>query len=408
MGAHRYRLPLALVAGAAAAAVATLLLRPRGADLDPLMVEPTAYFSAAELVRADAYAGPQRLIGLAGIVLSGGTLAILALRPPRALGALLERAAARPLLAGAAFGAGLTLVLTAVGLPLSLIAHERAVAAGLSTQELAAWLGDLGKATAIGMAEGAGAGFGVVLLLRRCGELWWLAGAAATVALAIVFTFAAPVVLEPRFNSFDRLPEGSLRSSVLDLAKRAGVTVGEVYEVDASRRTTAVNAYVGGLGPTKRVVLYDTLLNGFDPPQVESVVAHELAHVEADDVWRGILWLAIVALPATFLVDALARRISPAGPARPVAWLPALTLSAAVVSFLLGIPSGALSRAVERHADARAIALTGNPRALIQLQRRLALTNLSDPDPPPLLQTLFGSHPTTVERIGAALAAERR
>ena len=113
-----------------------------------------------------------------------------------------------------------------------------------------------------------------------------------------MIVYPSPVVIDPVFNKFDELPQGELRSEVLELAERAGVDVGEVYRVDASRRTTGANAYVAGLGHTKRVVLYDNLIEDFTPDEVRSVVAHELAHVKHDDVPRGLLWLALVAPPA--------------------------------------------------------------------------------------------------------------
>jgi len=413
MSAHRYRLPLALVAGAAAAAVATLVLRPRGVDIEPLVVEAQAYFSPAELARAEAFSGPQRVIGLAQIALTGAALAALALRPPRSVRGWIRAAERRPVPGGAAVGAGVSIGIGLVSLPLTLLARQRASAVGLSTQSLDDWFLDLGKMSAIGVVEGAVAGAGVVLLIRRLGTRWWVGGGLAAIALAVLFTYAAPVILEPRFNDFDPLPPGDLRQSVLDLAERAGVSVGEVYEVDASRRTTAANAYVGGLGPTKRVVLYDTLLDQFEPAEVRSVVAHELAHVEHQDVPRGLIWLALLALPAAYLIDLLARRLARVGgfgagdSLGPVGRLPSLALSMALVGFAIGIPSSFLSRAVERSADRRAIELTGEPTALIELQRRLSVTNVSDPDPPALLHALFGSHPTTLERIGAARAAEK-
>jgi STE24 endopeptidase len=218
------------------------------------------------------------------------------------------------------------------------------------------------------------------------------------------------VVLDPLFNRFERLPDGPLRTSVLELAERAEVDVGEVYRVDASRRTTASNAYVGGLGETKRVVLYDNLIDEFPEDQVRSVVAHELAHVKNQDVPKGLLWLAIVALPAMLLAQRLTERIDRhggrrAGVVRGVpAALPALALSVALVSFFVQIAGNWLSRQVEARADAFALELTEEPAAFVGLQRSLALRNVSDPDPPEVLHELFGTHPTTVERIGSGLA----
>src|SRR4029453_814406 len=119
---------------------------------------------------------------------------------------------------------------------------------------------------------------------------WWIGGAVGVVGIAALFTYVAPVVLDPVFNKFEPLEQGPLRSDVLELADRSGVDVGEVYRVDASRRTTGVNAYVNGIGHTKRVVLYDNLIDRFSRDQIDSIVAHELGHVHHRDVPRGLLW----------------------------------------------------------------------------------------------------------------------
>ena len=114
------------------------------------------------------------------------------------------------------------------------------------------------------------------------------------VGFGVVTTYLTPIVLDPLFNKFTPLPAGATRSTVLSLAREAGVDVGQVYEMDASRRTTAANAYVTGLGHTKRVVLYDNLVKDFTPPEMRMVVAHELGHVHHHDT-RTAVWLAIVA-----------------------------------------------------------------------------------------------------------------
>lgn len=424
MLAHRYRLPVAVVAAIAAAGIATLLLRPRSGMIEAAAVPPTAYFSPEQLERAEEFNGPQRLIGLGGLALSGVTLALLALRPPRPFRRLVARVEGRPLAGGAAMGASIVVVLALVTLPLGAAAHQRAVEVGLSTQSAGAWLLDRAKSTGVAaVLSGAGALIAVALI-RRFPRGWWAPAGVATVLASAALVYAAPVVLDPIFNRFEPLPEGPLRARVLDLADRAGVDVGEVYRVDASRRTTGANAYVGGLGETKRVVLYDNLIEELPRDQVESVVAHELGHVTYRDVPRGLLWLAIVALPGMLLVQRLTERIesrgSPArtGPtfARPrrarealtgvsgtPAVIPALALSLAVVSFAGQIAGNVLSRQVEARADAFALELTGEPAALVALQRSLAVRNVSDPDPPELLHDLFGTHPTTVERIGLGL-----
>ena len=387
-----YRLPVAAFAAVVAATAATLLLRPRGGLIEPAAVEVTAYFSPAELDRAEDFRGPQRLLGLAGLCLSGATLALIALRLPR------ERLRGRPVRGAAATGAAIALVLVTVNLPLDAVRHHRAADVGLSTQDWGPWLVDVAKAGGIGALFAAAGAAGAVALWRRFGERWWIPASAAVVAVSAAFVYASPLVLEPLFNDFDELPAGELRADVIELAERSGVDVGEVYRMDASRRTTGANAYVAGLGDTKRVVLYDNLIEDFTPAEVRSVVAHELAHVKYDDVPRGLLFLALIAPPGMLLVQRIAERLAPG--ARGADLVPALALALAAVSFAGQVAGSQVSRGVEARADAFALRQTEDPEAFISLERRLATQNVSDPDPPELLHTLFGTHPTTLERIG--------
>jgi STE24 endopeptidase len=299
--------------------------------------------------------------------------------------------------------------LVVVALPVAAVRHARAEDYGLSTQSWGPWAGDLAKAVAIEAVLAAGGAAILVGLMRRF-RRWWLPASGVVVVLSAVFLWLAPVVLEPVFNKFTPLPEGRLRAEVLELAERSGVEVGEVYRVDASRRTTGANAYVGGLGPTKRVVLYDNLIDDYSPAEVRSVVAHELAHVKHSDVPKGLLWVAIVAPAGLLLIQRLTERWAPDAE-RPTAMaLPAAALAIGLVSFGLGIAGNGVSRRVEARADAYALRLTQDPTGFIALERRLARSNLSDPDPPGVLVALFATHPPAVERIGFALtyARERR
>jgi STE24 endopeptidase len=399
MLAHRYRLPLALVVAAIAAGAATVLLRPRTGVITPATASAGDYFNPEQLDKARDFRGPQRTILLASLALEGAVLVLLVARPPRAL-ARLDR---RPLAGVAAAGAALSIGLTAIGLPLSVVSEQRSRDVGLSTQSWGPWAGDVAKSTAIGAVMAAGGAVIAVGLIRRFPRNWWLPGSAAIVGLSALLVFASPVVIDPLFNKFEPLPEGKLRSEVLDLARRADVDVGQVYRVDASRRTTATNAYVWGIGKTKRVVIYDTLIRSYPDDQVRSVVAHELSHVVHNDVPRGLLWLAIVAPAGTLLVKELAERLNRGRPLGTAAALPTLALSVAIVSTVLGSASNVLSRQVEARADTYALNLTGDPAAFIGLTRSLALTNLADPSTPRAFQLVFGTHPTTLQRIGAGL-----
>ena len=242
--------------------------------------------------------------------------------------------------------------------------------------------------------------------MRRFPRHWWAPASVAVVGIGVVMTYAGPVVLDPVFNKFTPLPAGQTRSDVLELAGEAGIDVGEVYSVDASRRTTAANAYVNGLGHTKRVVLYDTLLEDFTRDEVRLVVAHELAHVKHRDVPRGLLFLALIAPAALFAAQRASERMAGGRAGTPAA-LPAVALSIGLVSFGVTAVSNQLSRAVERRADQFSLELTDAPEPFISFERRIAVKNVADPDPPRLMTALFATHPPTIERIGAAKTFER-
>jgi STE24 endopeptidase len=400
---RRSRLPLAFVVAVAAAAVATFLLRPRSGLIEPAPVEVQHYFTSDQLERAEDFRSLQRVLALAGLGIGIAVLASLAWRPPRGF---LRRLEARPLLGGAAAGAGISVLLLVAELPVRAWIRQRALDVGLSTQSWPDWAVDVLKGAGIGAVTAAIGGLVAIALIRRFPRNWWAPGAVLVVAYGVVTIWLYPIVIDPLFNRFDRLPAGPLRSEVLQLAERAGVDVGEVYRVDASRRTTAANAYVIGLGHTKRVVIYDNLIDDFPRGELRVVVAHELGHQKHNDLLRGLAWLALVAPAGTFLVQALSERLNRGGPLGTPAALPAIALAVALVGLGFGCASNALSRQVEGRADAFALELTRDPQDFIDFERRITVKNVADPDPPELLHLLFDTHPTTVERLGYGVAFE--
>jgi STE24 endopeptidase len=397
-------LPIALVAAVVVAEAAVLVLRPRDLGPAPLPVEARAYFSSGQLEKAEAFRSGQLWLYGATLLIEAGVLILVVRRPPERL----RRAGRRhPVLAGAAAAAALSVAVGLAPLPVSAIAQERARDVGLVTQSWLGWAGDVAKSQAIGALFAAGGGALLIVGMRRFGRRWWIPGAAVVVAFGVIITYAGPVVLDPLFNTFKKLPAGQTRSDVLELARRAGVDVGQVYEIDASRRTSAANAYVNGIGHTKRVVLYDNLLKDFTPAELRLVVAHELGHVRHRDVPRGLLYLLIVTPFGMFAVARLGERLAPRDSlGLPVA-LPGVLLAIALVSTVIQMESNQLSRAVERSADGFALKLTREPDTQIAFQRKIAVKNVSDPDPPGWITFLLGTHPPTIERIGQAAAAAK-
>ena len=303
---------------------------------------------------------------------------------------------------------------TLVRLPLSCWrgwAHERRW--GFSTQTLGAWLWDRAKGLVIGALL---TGLGLVLLLGaiRAWPSWWPVVAAPGAALlALVLSLLAPLLFERLFNRFWPLPDPELAEELRELSVRAGVPVRTLLVADASRRTRKHNAYVSGLGPTRRLVLYDTLLEDAPRGELRGVVAHELGHRRFRHVAAGTA-LAMAGAAAAVLIlwlvlswQGLLDAAGATGPGDPRV-VPLVQL----VLYLLEL--GALpfetwlSRRWERAADRFAVDLTRDGAAIEAMHRRLALANLADLDPPPLLYALLFTHPTPPERIAAARARMAR
>jgi STE24 endopeptidase len=283
---------------------------------------------------------------------------------------------------------------------------------GLSTQTWSAWTVDLLKGYAVAAILGAVVLLGFFGVTRLWPRWWWAVAAAGAAGLMVLFSFVFPVLIEPIFNKFTPMEDGALRTSLIDLAARDGVPVRDVLVADASRRTTALNAYVSGLGPTRRIVVYDTLLREAPPEQVVAVVAHELGHAKRGDVLTGTLIGALGAAAgvcALFLLGSWAGLLRRAG-VDSIVDPRALALLAAVVTLagLVSLPlQNALTRRIEARADQHALQLTNDPSTVEKMEERLATTNLADVDPPRWHYVIFASHPSIVERMAAARAFAR-
>ena len=365
-------------------------------------------FSPAQLQRAEAYAAYVRPRALAATGLSLALVLVLAVGP---VGRLLRRRWPRRHWVLGVAGAVLAyeLVRTALTTPLAWQIRQRDLTDGLTTQAAGGWWTDRATSTAV-----AWVGTTLVVLLlvacaRRWPRRWFLPAGTAAALLVVLGSFATPLVVEPLFNNFRPMPAGAERTALLDLAKREGVAVGDVLVADASRRTTTLNAYVSGFGGTKRLVVYDTLLDNAPPAEVEAVVAHEIAHARHHDVLVGTALGAVGALAAVCALALVAdRRVRRGGSGLREAGSTFALLAALSLGTLLVAPlQNAASRAVEARADRDSLAVTRDASAFEGLQRRLALRSLADPTPPRLLQFWWGSHPTVLERLGLPGSLER-
>lgn len=251
-------------------------------------------------------------------------------------------------------------------------------------------------------------GLGVLyLLMRRFPRRWWAPGAAMGALLVILSSFVYPLIVEPAFNNFSSLPEGELRTSILALAEQDGVKVDDVLVADESKRSTRLNAYVSGIGSSRRVVLYDTTVNTLPPAEIRQIIAHEFGHVKRNDVLDGTLVGALGAATGVCVLylalssPRLRRRAKIDDPADPSSLALVLAIVAVVVTVCSPVAL-LVSRKVEARADSHALNLTNDPATLIAMQRRLSTTNLGDVDAPWLVTFLRSTHPSGPERIANA------
>jgi STE24 endopeptidase len=295
--------------------------------------------------------------------------------------------------AAAAWAVLVTVLATAVRLPLgawSDLVYERRW--GLSKQTAGGWLADEAKGLAVVVVLTTGAWAAVVGLGRALPGLWWLPAAAALALLTVFLAFVAPVVLEPLFNRFEPLADERLAGELRTLSADAGVPVGDVLVADASRRTTKSNAYVSGLGATRRVVLWDTLLASAGEREVKLVIAHELGHRRERHAAK--LTALFVAGGAVGVVVLRAALGTPSPRDLPLALLLFTGLE------LVALPVvAAVSRRWERVADRWSLELTHDLEAFERAHVGLARDNLSDLAPPRLAYLFLFTHPTAPERL---------
>jgi Zn-dependent protease with chaperone function len=368
------------------------------------------YFSHEEIERARRYHRPLYRVFALSTAFSLAYPAVLAFAP-------VGRWLAGPVdsLPRWAFALSYTAMVVAIGailrLPLSywrgfVYEHQW----DFSTQSRRAWLVDWLKGLLVNLVLTSAIVLGFIELAAALHDAWPLAAAPAAVALTVFLSFVAPVVLEPIFNKFEPMEDREFAAELFALAERARTPVKEILVADASRRTKKENAYVSGLGRTRRVVIYDTLLARGPKQAVKIVTAHELGHRRDRHVAWGTLLgaigtvIGVVILWALLQSQAVLNAVHATGPADPhvIPFLLFAITAMEVVSMPLGT---AISRRWEAAADRISIELTQDREGFVEMEHDLAVANLSDLEPPRILYLWVFTHPTPPERIEAAVVS---
>lgn len=277
---------------------------------------------------------------------------------------------------------------------------------GLSSQLFGKWLQDELIGLMLGLVVGSLLLWIPYLLLKKSPKRWWLYTWLVSLPIIVFFAFVEPIWVEPLFNHFGAMQDKALETQILDLAHRAGIEGANVYEVNKSVDTNELNAYATGIGDTKRIVLWDTIIKQFTPDELLMVMGHEMGHYVLSHVWKGIFFASLFLLAGLYLVHRtsgwiLSRFGVRTGVAElgDVASLPMLILVVGIFAFVTQPAQMAFSRHLEHEADRFGLEITHLNHACGTAFTKFVEHDLSYPTPGPLYKLWRSSHPPLGERI---------
>ncbi len=270
---------------------------------------------------------------------------------------------------------------------------------GFLTQSLFAWWKDYFLEAGIELVLFTAGLLILYFVIGHWSKTWWVIIAGLFSLWLLIQTYLWPVIVAPLFNEFTPVHNPAITEMVEELAERAGIEVDEVLVMDAGRRTTKANAYFTGLGRTKRIVLYDTLLQNYPPEQVKAVVAHEMGHWKLGHITKGVGLGILGSFILWWLAGIMLSRTIPFGFRYGPEVMGMVVLFLILSSFISSPLQNGISRYMEREADRFAVILTEDVQSSVDLQVNISRKNLSDLAPAPFIEWFGYSHPSAVKRI---------
>ncbi|HJV44950.1 MAG TPA: M48 family metallopeptidase [Bacillota bacterium] len=277
---------------------------------------------------------------------------------------------------------------------------------GISNEPFTSWMKDNVKGFWISLVMTAPVAWLFFFFLRKSPKRWWLWSWLLSIPIFLFFMFIQPVVLDPIFHQFTPLHDQQLKREILDLAAKANIPTNQVYEVDMSKKTNALNAYVNGIGSNTRIVLWDTTLNKLKKDEILFIMAHEMGHYALRHMqWLfiGSVFMILAALLALYytqrwVIERFGEYWGIKG-LNDMASLPIILLFLSVLSFVSMPIQNAVSRQYEHAADVYAMNMMHDKDAAVRTFQRLAVESLSEVNPPALVKYFLYGHPTLHERI---------
>jgi Tol biopolymer transport system component/Zn-dependent protease with chaperone function len=282
---------------------------------------------------------------------------------------------------------------------------------GLSNQTFGAWLVELLKSQVIILVILMIIAGILYALIRRNPRSWWAWFGVGSIPFAVFFIVIAPIVITPMFYRTTPLADGSPKTQILQLAQESGISDSRIFVMDASKDTKKLNAYVTGLGRTKRIVLFDNLLNSMAPPEILFVVGHEMGHYVLHHVWIALFIVVAFIFLLGYFIHRIMPRIIAANQARlgfgqlsSLASFPLFMLCVTVFGFFVSPIQNGLWRNFEHRADVFGLDKTHDGGTAAAAFEKLASVNLSNPNPSPFVKFWLYDHPTLSERVSFARA----
>ena len=275
---------------------------------------------------------------------------------------------------------------------------------GFNTKTFRVWVMDLVKSLALSALLGGFLLWLLLSLISGGGKSWWVWAWMLVGAFELLLLWLYPVILAPLFNKFDPVADTALVQRIAKLMERAGLKARGIFQMDASKRSRHTNAYFTGLGKSKRIVLFDTLLQSHAADEIEAVLAHEIGHWKKKHILKQLLVMELLSLIAFCVVAQLLNwplLYRTFGFSEPVSYVGLLLIGAlfSPPGYFVQPLGSAFSRKFEREADDYALGLIPSAEPLAQAFKRLAADNLANLTPHPLYAWFYYSHPPLVERI---------
>ena len=275
---------------------------------------------------------------------------------------------------------------------------------GFNTKTIKIWISDLIKSLLVIIVLGGFLLSALLLMLKYAGMNWWVWAWVVFLCFQLLMTVLYPTVIAPLFNKFTPLEENNLKTDIEQLAKKEGIEIEGIYQMDATRRTRHTNAYFSGLGKAKRIVLFDSLIQSHSQEEVLSILAHEIGHLKKNHIKKQLVISSIVSLFLFYMASELItwRVMYESFGFSNTPYYVGLFLVGILwgpVSFFLSPLGMAISRKFEREADLYSIMITKRAKPLAAALKKMAKKNLSNLKPHPLYVFFNYSHPPLLERI---------